>query len=490
MAGPLVRGCHVVLVGVVLVAYVVGVVAADKWAILVSASTSYKNYRHQADVCHAYQLLRQTGFPKDHVVVFMYDDIAYNKHNPFKGDLRNEIKGPNVYHGVPKDYNGENVTAINFLNVLVGNHAALKDVGSGKVLHSKANDDIFVFYVGHGAPGLLKFPHSRYLYATDLEDTLRLMKEHGQYRRIIFYIEACEAGSMFEDLPSNLDVYVSTASNAFEPSYATFYDYDRKAYLADLYAISWMKDTVVNLGKGETVEDQFQFVRDQTTKSTVCQFGDPSVSHALIDEFLAYKTGVVPHRPRTKKPRIPWARIQRIPTSRHRYGEEGEDEDDDDDDDEEYEGRGGGGGGGGGEEELLQEGNAETVASHDVDLMLLKKELDHAAPHDKPRIHNLIAQENALRAKVDHVFHTLVAFLVGEEEKEGLMKAKHKIQNYECLKNVMENIEKRCGAFTEYSMKYIRALANLCEVGVTHDAILVTAARVCDVQQAVQEINI
>ena len=32
----------------------------------------------QADVCHAYQILRAHGIPDDHIVVMMYDDIAYN----------------------------------------------------------------------------------------------------------------------------------------------------------------------------------------------------------------------------------------------------------------------------------------------------------------------------------------------------------------------------------------------------------------------------
>jgi len=32
----------------------------------------------QADVCHAYQILRANGVPDDHIVVMMTDDIAYN----------------------------------------------------------------------------------------------------------------------------------------------------------------------------------------------------------------------------------------------------------------------------------------------------------------------------------------------------------------------------------------------------------------------------
>ncbi|VVA38348.1 PREDICTED: vacuolar-processing enzyme, partial [Prunus dulcis] len=33
--------------------------AGTRWAVLVAGSSGYGNYRHQADVCHAYQLLKK-----------------------------------------------------------------------------------------------------------------------------------------------------------------------------------------------------------------------------------------------------------------------------------------------------------------------------------------------------------------------------------------------------------------------------------------------
>ena len=39
------------------------VYAVDNWAVLVAGSSRFWNYRHQADVCHAYQVLRKNGFP-------------------------------------------------------------------------------------------------------------------------------------------------------------------------------------------------------------------------------------------------------------------------------------------------------------------------------------------------------------------------------------------------------------------------------------------
>lgn len=52
--------------------------SAANWAVLVAGSSGYDNYRHQADVCHAYQILHKNGIPDENIVVMMYDDIAHN----------------------------------------------------------------------------------------------------------------------------------------------------------------------------------------------------------------------------------------------------------------------------------------------------------------------------------------------------------------------------------------------------------------------------
>jgi legumain len=58
---------------------------SDHWAVLVAGSNTYGNYRHQADVCHAYQIMKKNGIPEDQIIVFAYDDIANNRQNPFPG---------------------------------------------------------------------------------------------------------------------------------------------------------------------------------------------------------------------------------------------------------------------------------------------------------------------------------------------------------------------------------------------------------------------
>ena len=95
------------------------------WAVLVAGSSSWGNYRHQADVYHAYQTLVKGGFDADKIITFAYDDIADNVANPFKGKVFNKPTysdpGVDVYEGVKIDYSKADVTPQNFLAVLEGN---------------------------------------------------------------------------------------------------------------------------------------------------------------------------------------------------------------------------------------------------------------------------------------------------------------------------------------------------------------------------------
>jgi Peptidase C13 family len=45
------------------------------------------NYRHQADVAHAYQVLVAGGMPKERIIVMMEDDIAFSIYNPLPGKV-------------------------------------------------------------------------------------------------------------------------------------------------------------------------------------------------------------------------------------------------------------------------------------------------------------------------------------------------------------------------------------------------------------------
>ncbi|GJU59723.1 retrotransposon protein, putative, ty1-copia subclass [Tanacetum coccineum] len=169
------------------------------WAVLIAGSKGYSNYRHQADVCHAYQLLKTGGLKEENIIVFMYDDIAHHPNNPRPGTLINHPQGRD-------DYNGIHVTPSNVYAVLLGDKSLVKG-GSGKVVDSKPED------------------------------------------RILFFFRSWS--------------YSSLASNPVESSYAAYCNlplgYD--VCLGDRFSVAWMEDSETHDRRSRSIEEQYNEIK-------------------------------------------------------------------------------------------------------------------------------------------------------------------------------------------------------------------------------------
>ena len=373
------------------------------WAILVAGSNTYSNYRHQADICHAYQILSNNGIPSEQIIVFMYDDIANNAQNPRKGEIINHPDGEDVYKNVPKDYIGRNCNTENFLSVLKGND--MTDIGSGKTLNSTKNDRVFIYYADHGATGLVAMPSGSYLYATDLIKTIETMHDNEMFKELVFYMEACESGSMFENLPTDLNVYVTTAANPSESSYACYYDSSLRTYLGDCYSVNWMENTENSSLEEETLEDQYESVKELTTQSHVMQYGQLSIDQETISEFMEknnsdYSSTFIPVRER------------------------------------------------------------QMLNSRDVYLKYLVSVI-HFSNNEvefQENIDNLY-RELKFRERISNIFEKIDKNLRQWYNKKSL-----KSENFEsCFKKSIENVENKYGRFTDYSLKYVKVFYNACK---------------------------
>ena len=160
---------------------------ADHWAVLVAGSNTYANYRHQADICHAYQIAKANGIPEDQIITIAYDDIAHNSRNPYKGQIFNKpteagTPGVDVYAGCKLDYTKGKANPDTVYKVLRGDESA-----GGKVLKSNKDSKIFFYYADHGAPGFVMMPAkddligTKKLYADKLHRTFEYMKENDMY---------------------------------------------------------------------------------------------------------------------------------------------------------------------------------------------------------------------------------------------------------------------------------------------------------------------
>ncbi|KAG6495220.1 hypothetical protein ZIOFF_043014 [Zingiber officinale] len=53
------------------------------------------------------------------------------------------------------------------------------------------------------------------------------------------------------------------------------------------------------------------------------------------------------------------------------------------------------------------------------------------------------------------------------------------VDDWVCLKTVVQAFELHCGSLTQYGMKYMRAFANICNEGVSKDAMEEACGNVC-----------
>ena len=238
--------------------------SSDHWAVLVAGSNYFYNYRHQADTCHAYQILKKNGIPEDHIIHFNYNDVANSSENPFPGKLFNKptekgTPGVDVYKGCGIDYEKNEANKDNLYAVLKGD----KTTASGKVLESNENSNIFFYFADHGAPGLIAMPFGEYVYADELHEVFKYMHKNKMYKQMTFYLEACESGSMFENiLQDNINIYAVSAANSEESSWGTYCSPDDMvdgvsigSCLGDLFSVNWMEDSDVAKMNLESLQD-------------------------------------------------------------------------------------------------------------------------------------------------------------------------------------------------------------------------------------------
>ncbi|RDX72677.1 hypothetical protein CR513_47798 [Mucuna pruriens] len=417
-----------------------------RWAVLVAGSNGYGNYRHQADVCHAYHLLVNGGLKEENIVVFMYDDIATNQLNPRRGIIINHPQGKDVYAGVPKDYTGENVTAENLFAVILGDKSKVKG-GSGKVINSKPDDRIFIYYSDHGGPGVLGMPNMPYLYGMDFIHVLKKKHASGGYKDMVIYVEACESGSMFEGImPKDLNIYVTTASNAQENSWGTYCPGmvpspppEYITCLGDLYSVAWMEDSETHDLKKESLYQQYESVKQRTSNLNNCAMGSHVMQYGDIN-ITAEKLYLYLGSDSTKN----------IPPDN------------------------------GGLETKM-----EVVNQRDAELLFMWQ-MYQRSNHlpEKTDILKQIAETVKHRKHLDGSVELIGVLLYGPGKGSSVLQSVRApglplVDDWACLKSMVRVFETHCGSLTQYGMKHMRSFANICNSGVSEASVKEACVAAC-----------
>uniref|UniRef100_A0A7S3IIS0 Legumain prodomain domain-containing protein n=1 Tax=Strombidium inclinatum TaxID=197538 RepID=A0A7S3IIS0_9SPIT len=271
------------------------------------------------------------------------------------------------------------------------------------------------------------------MYADKLHEDFQYMFENKMYNQMTVYIEACESGSMFENiLEDNMNIYAVTAANSTESSWGTYCSPNDKvngkkikSCLGDLFSVNWLEDSDKADMAAESLQQQYSAVRDLTTKSEVLQWGEVDFTAEPIGEF---QSGGIPAE-KTVSESL-WNQIK------HKTPKMIKD---------------------------MFEINAESqrkalsaVSSRDIDLHFW-----YNIAVDEPTEENLQALQDYItyRKKVDDT----VEAIFGTEFMSNLEGTKNLPTDFECYRTMINKFQEQCFEADGYNMKYYKAFVAHCE---------------------------
>jgi GPI-anchor transamidase subunit K len=212
----------------------------NNYAVIVSTSRYWFNYRHQTNALSLYQLLKQYGgYDDEHIVLMIADDgsVGTNPRNPVKNRVYNTAaaattttttttasssnsnvvvlsSSSSVYTDETQiDFRGDDVTVENFLHVLTGhddlefNDAMSSRKATGRYrrsrptkerqvaawLNSNRESNVLIYLTGHGGDSFLKFRDETELTARQLATAIQTMHTMGRYQRVLIIADTCQA---------------------------------------------------------------------------------------------------------------------------------------------------------------------------------------------------------------------------------------------------------------------------------------------------------
>ena len=260
--------------------------ATDRWAVVVATSTTWSNYRHQADAFAMYQLLRHHGYDDDHIVLICEDNLAYDSHNTHQGEIFVLPSADNVRKNAKVDYKFSDLSRDDLCNILLGNASDRLP----SVIHSTATSNVLFFWSGHGAEGagpLWGDESATFAFGTDrLKQTISEMHQEKKYRRMMLAIETCFSGLWGEAITGIPDVVAITAANAHEPSKADVHDRDLGVFLSNAFARSFRD--AINEKPNILIHDLYTSLARTTTGSHVSLYNEVNYGSVYETDMSDY----------------------------------------------------------------------------------------------------------------------------------------------------------------------------------------------------------
>uniref|UniRef100_UPI00358F6C6C legumain-like n=1 Tax=Myxine glutinosa TaxID=7769 RepID=UPI00358F6C6C len=260
------------------------------------------------------------------------------------------------------------------------------------------------------------------------------MYQHNQYKKMVMYIESCESGSMMVNLPPNVNVFSTTAANAYESSYACYYDSDRGTYLGDLYSVNWMEDSDQNDLSSETLQQQFTIVKEKTRGSShVMQFGDMNMGDMKVIQFQGNAAAAAAAQ-----------QIVSIKPFKH------------------------------------------AIPSPDVTLDILQRQLQKEEnEYQSNNIRQKLQELFKIRQSMQQVVKKIAEMAThSEEQKTRVLNAQSLLSQHTCYKSAVVTFKNHCFNWNmpkyEYALRHLFVFLNMCEEKIDPERIQQAMLKVCE----------
>jgi phosphatidylinositol glycan class K len=231
----------------------------SNWAVLVSTSRFWFNYRHLSNTLSLYRTVKRLGIPDSQILLLLPDDMACNPRNAFPGtvysnaDRRMDLYGENV----EVDYRGYEVTVENFIRLLTDRWE--DGVPASKRLGTDEGSNILIYMTGHGGSEFLKFQDSEEISSWDLADAFSQMREKKRYNEMLFMIDTCQANTLYRQFYAP-GMIATGSSEEDESSYSHHADNDVGVAVIDrwtYYVLDFLETQVTGPTSERTLGDLF-----------------------------------------------------------------------------------------------------------------------------------------------------------------------------------------------------------------------------------------
>ncbi|QLL33353.1 hypothetical protein HG536_0E02640 [Torulaspora globosa] len=269
----------------------------NNWAVLVSTSRFWFNYRHMANVLSMYRTVKRLGIPDSQIILMLSDDVACNSRNLFPGSVfNNQDHAIDLYgDSVEVDYRGYEVTVENFIRLLTDRWSESQP--KSKRLLTDENSNIFIYMTGHGGDDFLKFQDAEEIASEDIADAFEQMYEKKRYNEIFFMIDTCQANTMYSKFYSP-NILAVGSSEVDESSFSHHSDVEIGVAVIDrftYYSLEFLEQIEKN--SSLTLKDLFDSYTFEKVHSHVGVRTDlfkRDPKDVLITDFFANVQNIVP----------------------------------------------------------------------------------------------------------------------------------------------------------------------------------------------------